>query len=148
MLKGWSRAPRNEQDATLQQAPPKSWSSPHLTSIPWNRDNLFLIRCLPCSTQQIPNHAGKERGEGRADGIILMQIINNQSNPSIMTRLTLSVEIRKSPAAFPGVSQRRIWHKVFPSFSLHFAFFPLCVCVCVCGYNENRAIWEGRGIKL
>lgn len=51
---------------TLQETPSKAWNSPHLTSLPWYRDNNpFLTRYPSCSTQQIPNHAGKKRREGR-----------------------------------------------------------------------------------
>lgn len=36
----------------LQRTPSKSWNSPHLTSLPWNRDNsLFLTWYPSCSTQ-------------------------------------------------------------------------------------------------
>lgn len=101
MLKGWSRAPKTNRM--------QCFSNLHLnhevlpTSIPFLEIGIttFFSTLPACSTQQISNHAGKERGKGKADGIILMQIINNQSNPSITTRLTLSVEIRKSTAAVP-----------------------------------------------
>lgn len=50
----------------LQQTPAKSLNSPYLTSLPWNRDNHhFFTQCPSCSTQQIPNHSGRKRREGK-----------------------------------------------------------------------------------
>lgn len=134
----------------LQQTPAKSLNSPHLTSLRWNRHNhLFLTQCPSCSTQQIIQGGREEkRGEGRADGIILMQIINNQINPCIMTRVSLGTELRKNTAVFPGSKSERNVIKSAPKLAFftffHFSsiFFPHLF------YTGGRAMWQSKDRKL
>lgn len=104
------------------------------------------------------DHSGRERreekrGEGRADGIILMQIINNQINPCIMTRVSLGTELRKNTAVFPGSKSEGNVIKSAPKLAffhffsfLFYFFFLICFILGVeqCGRakTENCSAWS------